>query len=119
MKKIIRTDRVKNEKVLQNVKEERNILDTIKQRQANWTGPSCVKGAFYNTILKERQTKSWNGWKEEEEDVSNYWMKLMNREVTETWKRKLQIALSGELFFEESVELSQDKLCDDEMIFTL
>ena len=37
--------------------------------------------------------------KKEEEDVSNYWMTLINREVTETWKRKLEIALSEDLFF--------------------
>jgi hypothetical protein len=30
------TDRVRNEKVLHRVKEERNILHTIKRRKANW-----------------------------------------------------------------------------------
>jgi len=37
MEKISWTDRVKNE-VLRVVKEERNILHTIKQRKGNWTG---------------------------------------------------------------------------------
>jgi hypothetical protein len=32
------TDRVKNEEVLHRVKEERNILHTIKRRKANWIG---------------------------------------------------------------------------------
>jgi hypothetical protein len=32
------TDRVRNEEVLQRVKEERNILHTIKGRKANWIG---------------------------------------------------------------------------------
>jgi hypothetical protein len=32
------TDRVKNEEVLHRVKEERNVLDTIKRRKANWIG---------------------------------------------------------------------------------
>ena len=36
-KEISWTDRVKNE-VLHEVMEERNILHTIKQRKANWTG---------------------------------------------------------------------------------
>jgi hypothetical protein len=38
MKKISWTDHVRNEKVIQRVKEERNILHTIKRRIANWIG---------------------------------------------------------------------------------
>ena len=32
------TDHVRNEEVLQRVKEERNILHTIKRRKTNWIG---------------------------------------------------------------------------------
>jgi hypothetical protein len=38
MEKISWTDRVNNEAVLHRVKEERNILHTIRQRKANWIG---------------------------------------------------------------------------------
>jgi hypothetical protein len=38
MEKISWTDRVRNEEVLHRVKEERNILLTIKRRKANWIG---------------------------------------------------------------------------------
>jgi hypothetical protein len=38
IEKIIWTDRVRNEEVLQGVKEERNIVHTIKRRKANWIG---------------------------------------------------------------------------------
>jgi hypothetical protein len=38
MEKIRWTDRVRNEKVLHRVKEERNIVHTIKRRKANWIG---------------------------------------------------------------------------------
>jgi hypothetical protein len=38
LEKISWTDRVRNEDVLQRVKEERNILHTIKRRKANWIG---------------------------------------------------------------------------------
>jgi hypothetical protein len=38
---------------------------------------------FYNS-LKERH----KGWKDEEEDVHNYWMTLRKQEDTESWKRK-------------------------------
>ena len=37
MEKIIRTSLVKNE-VLHKVKEERNVLPTIKRREADWAG---------------------------------------------------------------------------------
>jgi hypothetical protein len=38
MEKISWTNRVRNEKVLHRVKEERNILHKIKRRKANWIG---------------------------------------------------------------------------------
>jgi hypothetical protein len=38
MEKIIWTDRVRNKEVLHRVKEERNILHTIKRRKAKWIG---------------------------------------------------------------------------------
>jgi hypothetical protein len=37
MEKIIRTNLVKNE-ILHTVKEEKNVLLTIKRRKVNWTG---------------------------------------------------------------------------------
>jgi hypothetical protein len=44
MEKISWTDHVRNE-VLQIV-EERNILQTIKRRKANWLATSCIENAF-------------------------------------------------------------------------
>ena len=38
MKKVSRTDRVKNEEVLHRVKEEKSVLHTIRRRKANWIG---------------------------------------------------------------------------------
>jgi hypothetical protein len=38
MENISRTDHVRNEKVLHRVKDERNILNTIKRRKDNWIG---------------------------------------------------------------------------------
>jgi hypothetical protein len=38
MENISWTDRVRNKEVLHRVKEERNILHTIKRRKANWIG---------------------------------------------------------------------------------
>jgi hypothetical protein len=38
MEKISWTDRVRNEEVLHRVKEERDIVHTVKRRKANWIG---------------------------------------------------------------------------------
>jgi hypothetical protein len=38
MAKIGWTDRVRNEEVLQRVKKERNALQTVTRRKANWIG---------------------------------------------------------------------------------
>jgi hypothetical protein len=54
MEKISWTDQVRNEKVLLRVKEQRNILNEITKRKANWIGHFCVETAFYNRLLKER-----------------------------------------------------------------
>ena len=48
MEKISRTDRMRNEEVLHRVKEERNILHTIKRRKANWIGHILCR----NCLLK-------------------------------------------------------------------
>jgi len=52
MEKISRADRVRN-KVLQRVKEERNILQGIKRSITGFV-TSCVITAFLNTLFKER-----------------------------------------------------------------
>jgi hypothetical protein len=46
LEKISWTDRVRNEEVLHRVKEERNIAQTIKSREANWIGHILVGTAF-------------------------------------------------------------------------
>jgi hypothetical protein len=43
------TDRVGNEEELHRVKEERNILHTIKSIKANWIGHILLETAFRNT----------------------------------------------------------------------
>jgi len=46
MEKISETDRVRNDKVLRRVSKERNILQTIRSRKANWIGHLLRKTAF-------------------------------------------------------------------------
>jgi len=49
------TDHMKNEEVLQRVKEEMNILHTIKQREANWTGHNWHRNCLLNHVIEGKR----------------------------------------------------------------
>ena len=48
MEKVSWTDRVTNEEILHRVKEERNIIHTVKRRKGNWIGHILC----WNCLLK-------------------------------------------------------------------
>jgi hypothetical protein len=50
--KISWTDRVRNEDVLHRVKEERNIVHTIKRRKANWIGHILRRNCLLKHVIK-------------------------------------------------------------------
>ncbi|GFG31168.1 hypothetical protein Cfor_05154 [Coptotermes formosanus] len=52
MDKISWTDRVRNEKVLHRVKEDRNILHTIKRRKANWIGHILRRNSLLKHVIE-------------------------------------------------------------------
>jgi hypothetical protein len=52
MEKISWTDRVRNEEVLHRVKEERNILHTIKRRKVNWIGRILCRNCILKHIIE-------------------------------------------------------------------
>jgi hypothetical protein len=52
MEKISWTDRVRNEEVLHRVKEERNILHTIKIRTANWIGHIFRRNCLLKHVIE-------------------------------------------------------------------
>jgi hypothetical protein len=52
MEKIIWTDHVRNEEVLYRVKEERNIMHTIKRRKANWIGHILRRTCLLKCIIE-------------------------------------------------------------------
>jgi hypothetical protein len=52
MEKISWTDRVRNEEVLHRVKEERNILHTIKRRKANWIGHMLRRNCLLKHVIE-------------------------------------------------------------------
>jgi hypothetical protein len=58
------TDRVRNEEMLQRVKEDRNILHIVKIRKANWIGHiwrrSCLQQQVIGEMI-EVQRSNWLG----------------------------------------------------------
>jgi uncharacterized membrane protein YgaE (UPF0421/DUF939 family) len=54
MEKISWTDRVNNEAVLHRVKEERNVLHTIRPRKANWIGHILRRNCLLKHIIEEK-----------------------------------------------------------------
>jgi hypothetical protein len=54
MEKISRTDRVRNEEVLHRVKEERNIVHTIKRRKADWIGHILRRICLLKHVIEGR-----------------------------------------------------------------
>jgi hypothetical protein len=52
MEEIIWTGRVRNEEVLHRVKEERNIVHTIKRRKANWIGHILRRNCLLKHVIK-------------------------------------------------------------------
>jgi hypothetical protein len=81
MEKISWTDRVNNEAVLHWVKKERNILHTLRRREASWIGHILRRSCLQNTSLKERLL-----WQEGEDgDVRRCCMTWWKRRY---WKLK-------------------------------
>jgi hypothetical protein len=52
MEKIIGTDRVRNEEVLHRVKDEQNIVHTIKRRKANWIGHILRRNCLLKHVIE-------------------------------------------------------------------
>ena len=52
MEKISSTDRVRNEEVLLTVKEQRNILQEIRKRKANWIGQILRRNCLLQRVIE-------------------------------------------------------------------
>jgi hypothetical protein len=52
MEKISWTDRVRYEEVLHRVKEERNVVHTMKRRKANWIGHILRRNCFLKHVIE-------------------------------------------------------------------
>jgi hypothetical protein len=105
MQKISWTDRVRTEEVLHRVKEERNILHTVKRRKANWIGHILGR----NCLLKHTAERRIEGRKEvmgERRGRHKQLLHDLQRRIG-CWKltdRKYQ----SELAFERAIGLTRD-----------
>jgi hypothetical protein len=70
MEKISWADRVRNEEIVHKVKQERNILYTVKQRKANWIC-EILRRKYLPKHVSEGNIEEKN---RKEGDVSSYWM---------------------------------------------
>ena len=61
MEKISWTDRVRREEILRRVKEERNIIHTIKIRKADWVGHVLRRNGLLKDVIKERRRNRSDG----------------------------------------------------------
>jgi hypothetical protein len=52
IEKISWTDHVRNEEVLQRVKEERNIVQIIKRRMASWIGHIMCRNCLLKHVIE-------------------------------------------------------------------
>jgi hypothetical protein len=52
MERIIWTDRVRNEEVLERLKEERNTLHRIKRRKSNWIGHILRRNCLLKHVIE-------------------------------------------------------------------
>ena len=66
---------MKNEEALQRVEEEKNVLHTLKRRKGNWIGHILRRNCLLKRVLEGKIEVR----RDEEEDVSSYWMALKKR----------------------------------------
>jgi hypothetical protein len=59
--KISLTDRVRNEEVLLRVKEQRNIVQTIKRRKTNWIGHILRRNCLLKHVIEGKVKKRSEG----------------------------------------------------------
>jgi len=77
MEKISWTELVRNEEVLKRVKDGRNIVQTMKKRNADWICHILRRNCLLKLRRRRKDKKEgYKWWEEKEEDVSSCWVTL-------------------------------------------
>jgi hypothetical protein len=104
---------VKNEKVLHRNKGKRNILHTVKRRKANLIGYSFRKNSLLKHVtegkiqVREKRGRRCKQLLDDVKEKRRYW-KL---------KEEAQDRFYDELAVEEGVDISQERLSDDDQLY--
>ena len=106
MEKISWNDHVRNEDVLLRVKEQRNILHEIRQRKANWIGHILRRNCLLQRVIEGKMQGGIEVTGRQGRRRRKLLDDLKERTGYSHLKRKLWIALCGELALEEALDLS-------------
>jgi hypothetical protein len=106
MEKISWTDHVRNEDVLLRVKEQRNILHEIRKRKANWIGIILRSNCLVQRVTEGKIQGGIKVTERQGRRRRKLLDDLKERRGSLISKRKLWIALCGELALEEALDLS-------------
>ena len=82
MEKISWTDHVRNEEVLLQVNEQRNILYAIRKRKANWIGYIVRGNCLLKQVIEGKIRGEIEVTRRRGRRRKNYWMTLRTEEDT-------------------------------------
>jgi hypothetical protein len=86
--------------------EQRNILHEIRKRKANWIGYILRRNYLLQRVIEEMIQGEIEMTGRQERRRKKLLDDLRKGEDTLIWRRKLWIALCGELALEEALDLS-------------
>ena len=85
--------------------EQRNILHEICKQKANWIGHILRRNCLLQRVTEGKTRGGIEVTGRQGRILGSYWMTLRKGEDTVIRKRKLWIALCGEVTLEESFDL--------------
>ena len=114
MEKISWTDHVRNEEVLLQVNEQRNILHAIRKRKANWIGHILRRNCLLKQVIEGKIKGEIVVTRRQGRRRKKLLDDLKDRRGYCHLKGKRWIAICGGIVLEEALNLSSDRLLDDD-----
>ena len=113
MEKIGWTDHVRNEEVLLRVNEQRNILQEIRKRKANWIGHIWRRNCLLKQVIEGKIEWEMEVARRRGRRRKKLLDDLKDRRGYSHWRRRLWIALYGGIVLEEALDLSSDGILNE------